>query len=81
MDNDIPIYVAYIEIFGDDVSGNTSKAWNEHWNQYLSHRNLLRRVFLHEFHVHFVSAWRSVPVYDQFAQVKGVIEETQCEPF
>ena len=34
-----PIYCAFIDVFGDDVSGNRSKSWNKHWNIYMSRYN------------------------------------------
>jgi len=32
-----PMYTSFINIFGDDVSGNQSKNWNKHWNTYITH--------------------------------------------
>ena len=34
-----PIYFAFIDVFGDNVSGNCSKIWNKHWNVYITHQN------------------------------------------
>lgn len=31
-DDETPLYVTYIEVFGDNVSGNVSKQWNKHEN-------------------------------------------------
>lgn len=78
--NNEPIYISYVEVFGDDVSGNQSKAWNQHWNVYLSHRNLPRKIALREFHVHFVSTSQTVPIHEQISEVKNAIEDTHHNP-
>ncbi|KAF8876130.1 hypothetical protein CPB84DRAFT_1853054 [Gymnopilus junonius] len=30
-----PLYTSWIDVFGDDISGNWSKSWNKHWNIYI----------------------------------------------
>lgn len=39
-----PLYTSWIDIFGDEVSANRSKNWNKHWNTYISHQNLPRKL-------------------------------------
>lgn len=69
-----PLYVCYVNIFGDNVSGNRSKSWNKHWNIYMNHQNLPQKLLFQQYHTHFLSTSTHATVPEQFEGIKSRIE-------
>ncbi|XP_006462267.1 hypothetical protein AGABI2DRAFT_47524, partial [Agaricus bisporus var. bisporus H97] len=75
-----PLYTSFIDVFGDDVSGNQSKSWNKHWNIYITHRNLPRKHLQHNYNIRFISTSPTAQVPEQFQSVLEILKSTHDQP-
>ncbi|KAJ7195227.1 hypothetical protein GGX14DRAFT_404142 [Mycena pura] len=74
------LYVVFIPLWADDVSGNKSKQYNKHMNVYMVNSNLPGQLLQQEFFVRFVSTSPSASSPEQFSAIKKQIVETQKDP-
>ncbi|TFY61280.1 hypothetical protein EVJ58_g4612 [Rhodofomes roseus] len=68
------MYTSFIKAWGDDVSGNRSKQYNEHTNIYFAHANIPHEKLSQEYFVQFASTSPSATAIDQFSTL---LKETE----
>lgn len=76
----MPLYVCYVELFGDDVSGAVSKEWNKHYCVFMTQRNLPREILSYNYFVHFVCTSKTYTIPEQLASVSKLIGDTHARP-
>lgn len=68
------VYAVPVIVFMDDVSGNTSKQWNKHFNVYISNGTIPRETLDKEFSTRFVTTSQHVPPAELMRGVCGSIK-------
>ncbi|KAG8762734.1 hypothetical protein FRC12_008883 [Ceratobasidium sp. 428] len=71
--------VPYI-VFVDDVSGNTSKAWNKHWCCYVTDASLPREKFNERQNIRFMSTSQHASPIEMLGGICQVFDEAFDEP-
>ncbi|KAH9925298.1 uncharacterized protein B0H18DRAFT_933788 [Fomitopsis serialis] len=69
------MYTSFVKAWGDDVSGNRSKQYNEHTNIYFAHANLPHAKLSQEYFVQFASTSPTASAVDQFGALMKDTEE------
>ncbi|KAI0317830.1 hypothetical protein OF83DRAFT_1171639 [Amylostereum chailletii] len=70
-----PFYTIWINLWGDDVSGNRSKQWNKHLNWYFQHAGLPKHLLHQEYFVRFVS---TSPHASSLEQAKAILDDIRA---
>ncbi|QRV75094.1 glutamate receptor 3,4 [Ceratobasidium sp. AG-Ba] len=73
---DRPIYSAPYVVFVDDVSGNVSKQWNEHWCCYVSNTCLPRDEMSKRFNIRSMSTTQHASPLEMLAGIQEEFSDT-----
>lgn len=72
--NDEDVVVVFIPVWVDNVSGNSTKAYNKHINMYMQNSNLPGRLLNQEFFVHFVATSQHATSSEQMSALTKLIK-------